>query len=424
MPNFILFKIMIKNILIFLLLGYNNLAHGQNISSLTVIYGNPFEQSQSTIENHLVKNNLAKIIKKVKINDLFVRSKNDADNLFTDSKGKQYYLSGSKKYFCNPCKQIEDLIKENQSNDIRTALYIVDAPSEFELSSCGIANLPENVISMRIRETTDLYNDVYNMVMDKAKKSNKNYSLVIWSPGNVTKGLEFTINNKPQAEVSVNYNEKVTLKMPDANINEKYSLTIDGEEVDYKIANNSLTYSFIIKRNTNICLSNNNCPQVCKSIEVQNACFDCKNDVGLDLDFGDNKYARSSANDKLLKASGIDYEIVQGKQGYKLFYFVVKNQPCVESYELQMSLKYIGDEVDKKKLNGKTKNFPLEISDEETGDKDLITLKANYNELYDDGNGIVDDDMICSMKIVVKKCSEKIVGNPGRSYKVIFQKCN
>ncbi len=424
MLNLTIFNIMIKNILIFLLLVFINLAYGQNISSLTVIYGNPFEQSQSTIENHLINNNLAKVLKKVKIHDLFVRSKNDADNLFTDSKGKQYYLRGSKKYFCNPCKQIEDIIKENESNDLKTALYIVDAPSEFDLSSCGIANLPENVISMRIRETTDLYKEVYNLVINKAKAFNKNYAIVLWSPGNVTKGLEFTINNKPQAEVSVNYNDKVTLKMPNANSSEKYSLTIDGEEVDYKIANNSLNYSFIIKRNSEVCLSNNNCPQVCKSIEVQNACFDCKNDVGLDLDFGDNKYARSAANDKLLKSLGIDYEILQGKQGYKLFYFVVKNQPCVETYELQMSFKYVGDDVDKKKLNGKTKNFPLEISDEETGDKELIILKANYNELYDDGNGVVDDEMICTMKIVVKKCSEKIVGNSGRSYKVIFQKCN
>jgi hypothetical protein len=415
---------MIKNILFCLCLIFSNLVFCQKVTSLTLIYGNPFEQAQSTIENHLVKHNLAKVIKKVSFHDLFARSKNDADNLLTDSKGKQYYFRGSSKYFCNPCKQIEDILKENESNDLKTALYILDAPSDFELVSCGISNLPENIVSLKIRENTDLLKEVYNLVNKKAKTFNKNYSILFWSPGNVTKGLEFTINNKPQAEISANYNEKVTVKMPDANSKEKYSLTINGENVDYKISNNSLNYSFIIKRNTEVCLSNNNCPQVCKTIEVQNACLECQNDVGLNLDFGDNMYARSAKNDKLLKSMGIEYEILQGKQGYKLFYFVVKNQPCVESYELQMSLKYVGDEKEKKKLNGKSMTFPLEISDEETRDSDYIILKANYNELYDDGNGVVDDELICTMKIVVKKCSEKIVGNQGKSYKVIFQKCN
>jgi hypothetical protein len=415
---------MIKNILLCLYLIFSNLVIGQKVTSLTIIYGNPYEKAQPIFENHLVKNNLEKVIKKIKTHEIFIRSKNDADNLLTDSKGKQYYLRGSKKYFCNPCKQIEDILKENESNGIKTALYVLDAPSEFEISSCGFENLAKNIVSMRVRETTDLLKEVYNLVIKKAKSSNENYAIVLWSPGNTTKGLEFTLNNKTEKEVKVNYKDKVTLKMPDVNNLDKYSLTVNGENVDFKITNNTLNYSFNIRRNTEVCLSNNNCPEVCKTIEVQNACYDCKNDVGLDMDFGDNKYARSALNDKLLKSRGIEYEVLQGKQGYKLFYFVVKNQLCIESYELQMNLKYMGDDKDKKKLNGKSMTFPLEISDEETGDSDYIILKANYEELYDDGNGVVDDDMICTMRIVVKKCSEKIVGNQGKSYKVIFQKCN
>jgi hypothetical protein len=47
-------------------------------------------------------------------------------------------------------------------------------------------------------------------------------------------------------------------------------------------------------------------------------------DVGIIMNFGNNVYARPTP---LLKKKGIDYEILQGKHGYKLFYFVVKNQP-------------------------------------------------------------------------------------------------
>jgi hypothetical protein len=392
---------------------------GQKVSSLSVIYNNTFDQAESTIETHLEENKLSKVINKIKDNQLFVKSKSDNENLITDSKRKQYSFKGRKDYFCNSCNQIEEILNKNKS--LTTALFIIDPSGDFDISDCEFSNLPDNVVSIMVKEDTDLYNEVYKTVQKKANTFKRNYAIVLWSPGKNLKGLDFAINNKFQEEITANFNDKITVKMSEANNKDRYSLTVNDESVDYNLSSSTLSHSFIVKKNTTVCLSNNTCPEVCKTIEVKNACTDCKSDVGLDLDFDDNKYAKT---DNQLKKAGIDYEILQGKQGYKLFYFVVKNQPCVESYELQMSLKYIGDDEDKKRLNGKSKTFPLEVSDEETGDNELIILKADYSDLYDDGSGVIDDEMICTMKIVVKKCSGKITGSSSKSYKVIFQKCN
>jgi len=397
------------------------LTFGQKVSTLNVIYNNTFDQAESTINSHLEENKLSKIIKKIEDHKLFVKSKNDNENPITDSKGKQYSFKGRKEYFCNSCQQIEDILEANKDQKLTTALFIIDPSGDFDISDCDFSNLPDNVVSIKVKETTDLYNEVYETVRKKAKTFKRNYAIVLWSPGKNLKGLDFAINNKFQEEITANFNDKITVKMSEANNKDRYSLTVNDESVDYNLSSSTLSHSFIVKKNTTVCLSNNTCPQVCKTIEVKNACTDCKSDVGLDLDFDDNKYAKT---DNQLKKAGIDYEILQGKQGYKLFYFVVKNQPCVESYELQMSLKYIGDDEDKKRLNGKSKTFPLEVSDEETGDNELIILKADYSDLYDDGSGVIDDEMICTMKIVVKKCSGKITGSSSKSYKVIFQKCN
>lgn len=410
-----------KFVLITLFTFHAIISFGQKVSSLTVIYDKPFDQAQSTIETHLEENKLSKVIKKIKDNQLFVKSKSDNENLITDSKGKQYSFKGRKYYFCNSCKQIDDILKDNKNQNLTTALFIIDPSSDFDINDCEITNLPDNVVSIKVKEMNDLYKEVYNTVKKKAKTFKRNYAILLWAPGKNLKGLDFAINNKFQEEVSANFNDKITIKMTEANNKDRYSLTVNDESVDYNLSNNTLSHSFTVKKNTTVCLSNNSCPQVCKTIEVKNACTDCKSDVGLDLNFGDNKYAKT---DRQIKNAGLDYEILQGKQGYKLYYFVVKNQPCVESYELQMSLKYNGDDEDKKRLNGKSKTFPLEVSDEETGDDNFIILKADYSDLYNDGSGVIDDEMICTMKIVVKKCSGKITGTSSKSYKVIFQKCN
>jgi hypothetical protein len=241
------------------------------------------------------------------------------------------------------------------------------------------------------------------------------------SDRNNSKSLDFVINNMSQEVVSANYNDKTTVKITEVNNKDRYTLTVNDESVDYNLSNNTLSYSFTVRKKTKVCLSNKSSPQICKTIEVANPCIECKKDVGLDLDFGNNKYAKT---DRQLKNAGIDYEILQGKQGYKLYYFVVKNQPCVESYELQMSLKYTGDDENKKRLNGKSKTFPLEVSDEETGDNNFIILKADYSDLYNDGNGVIDDEMICAIRIIPKKCRGKIKGSKSKAIKVIFQKCN
>jgi hypothetical protein len=159
----------------------------------------------------------------------------------------------------------------------------------------------------------------------------------------------------------------------------------------------------------------------------------CKNDVGLDLNFGFNKYAKSAKNNERIKNAGIDYEILQGKLGYKLYYFVVKNQPCVDSYVLHLTFNYLGNDEDRKKLNEKSFKFPLEVSDEETGNSDYIILKANYNELYDDGNGVVDEcdkdfnglyNSICIIQILPDKCKGKLKGGKTKKLKVCFKKCD
>ena len=241
------------------------------------------------------------------------------------------------------------------------------------------------------------------------------------SDKNNPKYLDFTINNKFEEVVSANFNDKISIKLLEANSKERYTLTVNDESVDYNLSKNALSYSFMVRKNTMVCLSSNSFPQVCKTIEVKNACTDCKRDVGIDLEYGDSKYSKT---DRQIKNAGIDYEILQGKQGYKLYYFVVKNQPCVESYELQMLLKYTGEDKGKKRLNGKSKTFPLEVSDEEIDNDSLIILKANYSDLYDDGNGVIDDEMICSIRIIPKKCLGKIKGKKSKAIKVFFQKCN
>lgn len=410
-----------KILFFFIILVFINLGLSQKISTLNVIYNYTFDQAQSSIETHLEENNLSKIIKKIKDHQLFVKSKNDNENLITDSKSKQYSFKGRKDYFCNSCQQIEDILLANKDQKLTTALFIIDPSSDFDISDCEISNLPDNVVSIKVKETTDLYKEVYRTVRKKAKTFKRNYAIVLWSPGKNLKGLDFAINNKFQEEITANFNDKITVKMSEANNKDRYSLTVNDESVDYNLSSSTLSHSFIVKKNTTVCMSHNTCPQVCKTIEVKNACTECDKEVGLDLDFGDNKYAKT---DKYMRQDGLDYEILQGKDGYKLYYFVVKNQPCVESYELQMSLKYTGDDKDKKRLDGKSKTFPLEVSDEEIDDNNLIILKANYSDLYDDGNGVIDPWMYCTMKIVPKKCSGKFKGKDGKSYIVTFQKCN
>ncbi len=98
-----------------------------------------------------------------------------------------------------------------------------------------------------------------------------------------------------------------------------------------------------------------------------------------------------------------------------------------------MRFNYVGNDEERKKLNGKSFIFQLEESDEETGNSDYIILKASYYQLYNDGKGIIDEcdkdfnglyNSICTIQILPDKCKGKLKGGKSKKLKVCFKKCS
>jgi hypothetical protein len=370
-----------------------------------------------SFQRHLDLNKMNKMFKKIKTNSIYIKSQSSAPVTY-DYAGKEYKLEGDKNNYCNSCKQIEELIQSNLDQGINTALFI-NSKSDVNFSQCGwkngvINSIEGDVNIIDIGEGYDVVKNIYNKVKKKAKNRKKDYGIIIWQPGINFKGIDFTLNGYIENEVEVNFGEKVELVVNNVSKGEKYFVEVNGERTNLSAnSNGTITHSLSFQSDAKVKVSNGICSSETFA-KVSNSCTECSYENPLVIDYNDNQFAEDVSQD----SKHVKYEIKKDPlKGSYAYLFPIKLDRCIEGYELEVKVTYVGqyreDEATRKKLNGKEKTFALSKSSLVVDDKNIVLWKISTEEFKIDGQSLMDEDLKCQIRIIPKKCfsGKQLKGN-------------
>lgn len=426
-------KISKNKILIVLITFITSSLFSQKVKTLDVIYDQSFENMKYSFQRHLDLNKMDKILKKIKTNSIYIKSQSSAP--FThDYAGKEYKLEGDKNNYCNSCKQIEELIQSNLDKSLNTALFI-NSKSDVNFSQCGwkndvINSIEGDVNIIDIGEGYDVVKNIYNKVKKKAKNRKKDYGIIIWQPGINFKGIDFTLNGYFENEVAVNFGDKVELVINNVSKGEKYFVEVNGERTNLSAnSNGTITHSLTFQSDAKVKVSNG----ICSSetfVRVSNSCIECSYENPFVIDFNNNQFAEDKTDD----SPHVKYEIKKDPlNGNSIYLFPIKLDRCIESYELELKISYVGDEdypgyKSRKKLDGKKKVVQITKSSSPTNNKSIILYQVGSADLSIAGEKIDGTDLKVDIRIIPKKCfsGKNFKGNLSeiKFIPVRFARCN
>ena len=311
----------------------------------------------------------------------------------------------------------------------------INYKSDVNFLQCGwnndvINSIEGDVNIIDIGEGYDVVKNIYNKVKKKAKNRKKDYGIIIWQPGINFNGIDFTLNGYFEKEVAVNFGEKVELVINNVSKGEKYYVEVNGERTNLS-ANSTgiITHSLTFQSDTKVKISNGLCPSEI-FVKVSNSCTECSYENPFVIDFNSNQFADDVSDD----SPHVQYQIKKDPlNGNSIYLFPIKLDRCIESYELELKISYIGDEDysdyrSRKKLDGKKKVVQITKSSSSSNNKNILLYQVGSADLSIDGEKIDGTDLKVDFRIIPKKClsGKNFKGNLSdiKFIPVRFARCN